>query len=87
MLGSHPLCLRVSVFNLSACVHLLIPLAHGHALTPAVPIISLCFYLCHLHLFVPFSPLPPSSCTPMALSYHHTFYVNILINLHIILNI
>ena len=40
MLGSHPFYLHVSVFTLSACVHLLIPLTHGHALTPAVPIIT-----------------------------------------------
>ena len=53
-----PACVRFYPFCLCAPTH---TISSWYALAPAVPIISLCFFLCHLHLFVPFSPLPPSS--------------------------
>ena len=53
--------------------------------------ISLCFWLCPSHSMLPFPPPPPCAftptCGPNMSSLYCMFYVNILIILHIILNI
>ena len=69
----YPLCLHVPIHGLYTCLHSIFPFA---------PACALHTYMCPfcLHLLVPLHPL-------VVISHHCTFYINILINLYIILNI